>query len=245
MGETRAVGAQRRGLIFMYRTASIILLLTTFILVSATSFAEDLPLQVELSTGKTADFGTVSVSANSGDLVFAVHINPVVAGMHADLHRLYFNLHQPTTNLTIETLDTVSKPYSLRRGKPTLGGAGAFFDWSVDFGAGAGAKNGNGVLQNVSFRISGGDKELVVADILSMSVSKTGVSAQVATHLQEASLDGKSVSTVGGVLDPASTGSEDPGPGSEPSGDQIPAPDEGCTWVIDLFTGEPLYQLCG
>jgi hypothetical protein len=96
----------------------------------------------------------------------------------------------------------------------------------------------------VSFRISGGDQELVVADILSMSVSRTGVSAQVATHLQGASLYGKSVSTVGGLLDSEGPpGSEDPG--TDPSGDPIPAPDEGCTWVIDLFTGEPLYQLCG
>ena len=56
-------------------------------------------------------------------------------------------------------------------------------------------------------------------------------------------LDGKTVSTVGGILDPESTSSEDPGPGT--SGDEIPAPDENCTWVVDLFTGEPLYQLCG
>ncbi len=200
--------------------------------------AEEFPLRMELSTGKIADFGTVTVTEDSGGLLFEVQVNSAVAGSRADLHRLYFNLHQPTTNLSVETLDTVAKDYTLRRGEKALGGGGTFFDWSVDFGSGASAKKGNGVLQHASFRIAAGDGALAMDGIMPMSVSKAKVSVQIATHLQGASVNGESVSTVGGVFDP---GSADPG---DPGDDETPPPDDGCTWVEDLFTGLPLYQIC-
>ena len=222
----------------MYGNFSIILFLTMFVAGTMPAMAEEFPLQVELSSGKTADYGTVIVAEDDGGLLFEVWINSAIAGNRADLHRLYFNLHEPTTNLTVETLDAVSKPYSLRRGRPTLGGAGAFFDWSVDFGSGAGNKKGNGVLQHVRFRITGEDQSLVTAGIMPKSVSRTNVSVQLAVHLQGASVDGKSISTVGGSFEPEQVAP----PSSE---DQPTAPDDGCTWVIDLFTGEPLYQTCG
>jgi hypothetical protein len=221
-----------------FSIVSILAMLTAFALPAV---AEEFPLQVELNTGNFADYGTVYVTEDSGDLLFEVQVNPMVAGSRADLHRLYFNLHQPTTNLSVETLDSVARPYSLRRGEKTLGGGGAFFDWSVDFGSGASTKKGNGVLQHVSFRISGGNQALEMDDIMSMSASKSKVSVHIATHLQGASAAGESVSTVGAVFDP---GSATPGDVPPPD-DQTPPSDDGCTWVFDLFTGEPLYQICG
>ncbi len=123
----------------MYHTISVVLLLATFAVSAVPVMAEEFPLRVELSTGKMADFGTVNVEQDGGGLLFNVQINTAVVGNRADLHRLYFNLHEPTTNLTVETLDGAAHPYSLRRGRRTLGGAGAFFDWSVDFGSGSGS----------------------------------------------------------------------------------------------------------
>ena len=209
--------------------------------VTAPAAAENFPLQVELGSGRIADFGIINVTEDSGGLLFDVQINPAVSGNNADLHRLYFNLHEPTTNLAVETLDIAKQAYSLRRGRPTLGGAGAFFDWSVDFGSGAGAKKGNGVLQHVRFRITGGDQPLVMDGIMPTSTSRANVSVQLAVHLQNASVGGESIATVGGSFEPEPV-NQDPPPSSE---DQLPPPDNGCTWVIDLFTGEPLYQMCG
>lgn len=227
----------------MRRTFFILVVLAMFTVGTIPAMAEELALGVELSTGKTADFGTVNVTEDGGGLRFEVRVNPMVAGLRADLHRLYFNLHQPTTNLTVETLDGATKPYTLRRGNRASGSGGAFFDWCVDFGSGASTKNGNGVLQHASFRIVGGVQPLAMDDIMPMSVSRAKVSVQMATHLQNASVDGQSVATVGGVFDsdPASPGDVPP---PDDGGDETSPPGDGCTWVYDVFTGEPLYQVC-
>ena len=219
----------------MCRIFSILVILAMFTVGTIPAMAEELALGVELTTGKTADFGTVNVIEDGGGLLFTVQVNPMAAGHRADLHRLYFNLHEPTTNLTVETLDGSSKPYTLRRGKRASGGGGAFFDWCVDFGSGASAKKGNGVLQHASFRIVGGAGPLAMDGIMPMSVSSANVGVQMATHLQ-----GASVSTVGGVFD-----SDPATPGDIPPPDEEPPPsDDGCTWVYDVFTGLPMYQVC-
>ena len=80
----------------MCRPFSILVILAMLTAVTLPAMAEEFPLQVELSTGNVADFGTVTVTEDSGGLLFEVHVNSAVAGSRADLHRLYFNLHQPT-----------------------------------------------------------------------------------------------------------------------------------------------------
>ncbi len=225
----------------MCRTFAVVFFLASFAVSAVPTSAEEFPLRVELRSGETADFGSVSVINDDGGLLFEVTVNSAVVGHRADLHRLYFNLHEPTTNLSIETLDTVSKDYALRRGRPAIASGGAFFDWSVDFGSGPDAKHGNGVLRHASFRILAGNEPLDVADIMHMSASRANVNVQIATHLQKASVNGKSIATVGGFFEAGSDTPDAP----PPADDGLPAPDDGCSWVIDIFTGEPLYQTCG
>jgi hypothetical protein len=234
----------------MCRTFAVVFILASFAVSAVPTSAEEFPLRVELRSGKTADFGSVSVVNDDGGLLFEVSVNSAVVGHRADLHRLYFNLHEPTTNLTIETLDTVRKDYSLRRGRRAIGSAGAYFDWSVDFESGRKAKKGKGndMLRHASFRILAGDEPLDVTDIMHMSASRANVNVQIAAHLRKASINGEQIRTVGGFFEAGSDTSDAPPPVDDvppPADDGLPAADEGCTWVIDIFTGEPLYQTCG
>ena len=63
------------------------------------------------------------------------------------------------------------EPFELEDDEPTRGGAGARFDFTVEFGDGSG-KKGNGALQIVSFLL-GGDEDLTLADVLG-ETSSTG-----------------------------------------------------------------------
>lgn len=194
------------------------------------AMADDLPLRMQLNSGDSAEYGVIHVQEDDGGLLFEVEINLDVMGGQADLHRLYFNLHQPTNNLSVETMDSVAKPYTIQRGNRAIGGGGAFFDWSVDFGSGSG-KKGNGAMHHARFRVTGDSQSLVLEDVIPMSTSKARVSVQMATHVQNSSVE-----TVGGVFE---ADSGDGGGGEEVPGDEEPPPDPGtCTWVIDLMTGE-------
>jgi hypothetical protein len=95
-------------------------------------------------------------------------------------------------------------PFELDEGEPTRGGAGARFDFSVDFGDGSG-KNGNEILQIASFLLSA-EGGLSLADVLGES-SKTGRGLELlfAAHVTGSGNGNGSGSATIGVVVPEPT----------------------------------------
>lgn len=112
-------------------------------------------LAVQLGPQKTGSYGTVQVDQVSGGLEFRITLNPSV-GPKADLHEFYFNLPDQIAGLHLSGSGcgggSCTTPFELQFGKPTSGGAGARFDYRVNFGNGGSAK-GNGNLQMATFRL--------------------------------------------------------------------------------------------
>jgi hypothetical protein len=86
------------------------------------------------------------------------------------------------------------------------GGAGADFDFAVNFGNGAG-RRGNGALTAASFRLSA-DQPLSIAALLESSLaSGRTIESQFAAHIQGTNLlVGSSSETVGGMVPEPATG---------------------------------------
>lgn len=148
--------------------------------------------------GSVAEFGTVTVIEDGGDLHFQISINPDVLGSKADLHTLYFNLggHSGYSGVTD---DMVFTKYEVVMDPKVAGGAGSSFDMAIHFGNGGG-KKGNGTLQNASFTLSADDSLSVEGDMLVESSTRSGVSVHVAAHIQSTSFYGSDGGmTVGGM----------------------------------------------
>ena len=95
------------------------------------------------------------------------------------------------------------EPFELDDDGPTRGGAGARFDFHVDFGNGSG-EEGNGTLRVVSFLL-GADEDLSLADVLAeTSSTRRGLEVLFAAHVT-GSGNGKDSgsATIGVVPEPA------------------------------------------
>ena len=155
-------------------------------------FDGDLPVQ---------SYGTVDVTENLGDLDFAIAANTTTLGAGADIHELYFNLIPDTfTGLAISNSNA---PYTLLGPNPSVsGGAGASFDWGVNFGNGGGP-SGNGTLQVASFTLSAFE-DLLIENLLELSDPNNTPPVTLAVHFQGTNTRAGS-ETVGGnpVPEPA------------------------------------------
>lgn len=174
---------------------------------SAVSF----PLDIEFDDAVPGNYATVSISENAGDLDFSITLdtdppNDPPLGPTADLHEFYFNLIGTFTGVQLSSTDPqTGTAYSLAASPSVAGGAGADFDFGVNFGSGAGPP-GNGTLQSATFTISA-NEALTIADLLETSSASGGtVVVHVAAHVQGTSLtQGATSETVGGIVpEPAS-----------------------------------------
>jgi hypothetical protein len=144
------------------------------------------PFDVEFDDGLIGDFGEVTVSEESGGLLFEIGLGDL--GPDADLHYFYFNLGSPTVGLSLHSDDPIGEGgtvYELVSGDPVRGGAGIDgFDFAVFFGNGGGAK-GNGRLGAASFLLTapGG---LDLSDLREADLESTsqGIEVSFAAHVQ-------------------------------------------------------------
>lgn len=137
-------------------------------------FDGDLPVQ---------SYGTVDVNEASGNLDFIINANTSTLGPNADIHKFYFNLDNSFTGLTFSDTNAPSTPYTLIGPNPTVaGGAGASFDWRVDFGNGAG-NPGNGILQNATFTLSA-NENLLIDNLFEYSFPNNTPPVYMAVHFQ-------------------------------------------------------------
>ena len=129
-------------------------------------------------------YGTVDITQNQNgsDIDIAIDYAPDTLGTNADIHELYFNLTRDVTGLSITADNAPHKPYTLEYAPSVAGGAGASFDWGVNFGNGGGPP-GNGTLQSASFTLSA-DKELSVSDFFDLSYPNDTMPVNVAVHFQ-------------------------------------------------------------
>jgi hypothetical protein len=162
-------------------------------------------LDVEFDTGQVGSFARVTVDEDAGDLDFRIELTDAL-GDQADLHELYFNLLGSFTGVAITTTDAPQTPYTLTSNPSVRGGAGADFDYGVNFGNGAGDP-GNGVLSTATFRLTA-DQPLSIAALLESTFASGGsIESQIAAHVQGTELFSNADSeTVGGVVPEPATG---------------------------------------
>ncbi|MCA9264613.1 MAG: hypothetical protein KDA60_12220 [Planctomycetales bacterium] len=142
-------------------------------------------------------YGTVVIADNAlGGVDFTITANLSRLGSSADIHKLFFNVPSSlesvlpntwlitneggTSNKTIEDFEIVGPDPSI------TGGAGASFDWGIDFGDGAG-KPGNGKLSEARFTLNNLTQTLTVSDLLSGGLSDPNGSVPpvlMAVHFQ-------------------------------------------------------------
>lgn len=142
-----------------------------------------------------ANYATVVVTQNGGDLDFSVTLNGLL-GPGEDAHELYFNLIGTFTGLSIVVDNAPNSAYTVIGGSNPAGGAGSSFDHGVSFGNGAGPP-GNGVLPLATFTLSA-DQALAESDLLETSSTSQGIVANMALHIQGTDTTPGS-ETVGGV----------------------------------------------
>jgi hypothetical protein len=171
--------------------------------VSASAALFDLKYEFD-GTLPVQNYGTVEVIESGGDLDFQIKYNTTTfpLGPNADIHEFYFNLINGFTDLSISTTDTPTTPYSLLGPNPPVaGGAGASFDWGVNFGDGSGA-SGNGILQLANFTLLSASEDLFISDLLEPSFPNNTRSVFFAVHFQSTNTPSGS-ETIGAVPEPA------------------------------------------
>jgi MYXO-CTERM domain-containing protein len=170
-----------------------------------TASAVGFDLDVEFDTGQTGSFAHVEIQEDFGALDFSIEVADAL-GDEADLHEFYFNLLGDFTGLAISTDDGPKIPYSLLFDPSINGGAGASFDYGVNFGNGAG-KSGNGVLDFATFTLTA-DQLLSIDDLLETSSAAGGtIEVQFAAHIQGTEIYvGNDSETVGGNTPEPATG---------------------------------------
>jgi hypothetical protein len=164
---------------------------------SAPAGALSFPLTVEFDGPLSGSFGTVDVTESGGDLAFSITLAPSL-GIGRDLHELYFNLTEGLAGVAISSTDVVATPYTLAADPSVAGGAGAAFDFGVNFGDGAGPP-GNGQRTSATFVLSA-DSPLSIADLLIESSTSQGIDVVFAAHVQGTSLTGADSETVGAPI---------------------------------------------
>jgi hypothetical protein len=170
-----------------------------------TASAVGFDLDVEFDTGQTGNFAHVTIEEDAGALDFGVGLGDAL-GDEADLHEFYFNLLGAFTGVAISTDDAPKTPYTLSSDPSIRGGAGASFDYGVNFGNGAG-NSGNGVLAFATFTLAA-DQPLSIADLLESSFASGGsIETQFAAHIQGTEIFvGANSETVGGIVPEPATG---------------------------------------
>ncbi len=165
---------------------------------AANASAITIPLGVEFDAGSLGAYGTVTVTQNGAALDFSVDITGSALGAGADLHVFYFNLVGSPAGVALGTTNAPTSPYALLLSPAVAGGAGASFEYGVDFGSGAGGP-GNGVLPLATFTLSAATP-LTLAMLDQASTTSGGVTVHVAAHVQGTSLPGATSETVGGSV---------------------------------------------
>ena len=148
------------------------------------------------------NYGTVEVTQNGVDLDFVVEADTATLGPEADINELYFNLINGFTGLSIVDNNAPNTDYEVIGPDPSVkGGAGASFDWGVDFGQGGGPP-GNGILQFATFTLSA-DQPLLVSDLFEFSNPNNTPPVNVAVHFQSTDTPFDSEAVGGAVPIPA------------------------------------------
>jgi PEP-CTERM motif-containing protein len=201
----------------------------------AAALSMTVPLTVVLDSGQTGDFGAISIEEKDGKLEFTIVLGPDLGpdlDPEGDLHELYFNL---VDSLDVDDLEishfrcresdgsylgSCQTDFNLDEDPDVEDGAGADFDFVVNFGTGD-SKKGNGQLAELSFKLAafaddddhgkGNGKHdddevsLTIANLLETSETKGGIEVFFALHAEDTDIDEtKSHSeTVGAVPEPA------------------------------------------
>jgi hypothetical protein len=162
--------------------------------------ALSIPLNVEFDAGTIGNFGTVTVTQNGNALDFSVSLTGSVLGANADLHEFYFNLLGSPTGVAISNTNAPNTAYVLSTNPSVAGGAGSSFEYGVGLGNGAG-NPGNGVLKLATFTLSALQPLTLAMLNQTSSTSGSGVTVNVAVHVQGTSLvPGVTSETVGGIV---------------------------------------------
>jgi hypothetical protein len=166
---------------------------------ASSASALTIPLNVEFDNGTIGNYGSVDVTESGGDLDFSVSLAGTILGAGADLHEFYFNLLGTFTGVTISDTNAPNTAYTLALNPTVAGGAGSSFEYGVNFGDGAGPP-GNNVLELATFTISANEALTLAALNQTSSTAGSGVTVNVAAHVQGTSLPGADSETVGGVV---------------------------------------------
>jgi len=189
----------------MKKLVLTVFLCSAFLLIGNTASALQFDLIYEFDADlPVQSYGTVDVNEVSGNLDFILNANTSTLGPNADIHEFYFNLDNGFTNLSISNTNAPNTAYSLIGPNPSVaGGAGASFDWGVNFGNGAG-NPGNGNLQLATFTLSDAIIDLSINDLLEYSYPNNTPPVYMAVHFQSTDTPYDS-ETVGGnpVPEPA------------------------------------------
>ena len=166
------------------------------------SRALTIPLNVEFDAGTSGSYGSVTVTETGGDLDFVISLAGTSLGAGSDLHEFYFNLVGSFTGLALSNTNAPTTAYVLSANPSVAGGAGSSFEYGVNLGNGAGGP-GNGVLKLASFRLSANEALSLASLEQTSSTSGSGVTVNVAVHVQGTSLvSGVTSETVGGAIIP-------------------------------------------
>ena len=144
---------------------------------------------IELGPQRLGDFGTLNLSEVGGSVVFSIVLNATtpaedpVLGSRATLNEFYFNLPDGFDPDDGDVLDLTcagspSCTADLDEGRSVRGGAGADFDFSIQFDA------GNEPIQAVSFTLEGVSLAAVLAAATGEpSVTGRGLEVAFAMHV--------------------------------------------------------------
>lgn len=159
------------------------------------------------SVGTTV-FGTVNLAQNADNVDFTITADTAALD-GGDIHHFYFNLPSDVTGLAVvagswggTSNKSIGPPdgtaFSILGPSPSpVGGAGAAFDWGVDFGDGGG-KPGNGTLTQATFTLMA-DQTLAVTDFLGeLSYPNNTPPVFMAVHFQGTDVFGEDSETIGG-----------------------------------------------
>jgi hypothetical protein len=180
-----------------YKSGLLIVLCISLFSASASAFTFDLIYEFDAAL-PVQSYGTVDVTQINSDLDFVITADLSTLGSNADINELYFNLINGFTGLSLINTNAPNVEYEIiGPNPPVAGGAGAEFDWGVDFGQGGGPP-GNGILQFATFTLTA-DQPLMVSDLFELSNPNNTPPVNLAVHFQGTDTPGGS-ETVGAVV---------------------------------------------
>jgi hypothetical protein len=180
----------------------VVFLCTAFLFMGTTASADTFDLVYEFDGVLPVQvYATVDVTDLGSDLAFAISYNTTDAylGPNADIHEYYFNLDNAFTGLNIYDTNAPTTPYTLSGPATVAGGAGASFEWEVNFGDGGGS-SGNGNLQYAEFTLDA-DQDLDISNLLAeFSYPNNTPPVNMAVHFQNTSTNPGSETVGNGVV---------------------------------------------